>query len=306
MSVTWTIHKGGPAYNFLETLEDALVTETILSDSADKVAIGGGGNKVVFAGAFVDSDPTDEGPESGTVDTIKVYEGGVLVATATGYSLDLDDFEDPFDDLPDFSTFHAFFFDNPEQTPFFIMGSAGKDALTAGSVETEIFGKGGNDKLTGSDIANDYLDGGAGNDKIYGNGNGGGVGRDELFGGKGDDWIAGNAGIDWVTGGKGKDEFYIALANGNNDIDIIFDFRPGVDKIVLSSSVFGAIGAKLNASELIFMDADDTPGDDYINYNPSTGTMFFFAEGREEGEVGLSFVRLDNTPTISHTDFVII
>src|SRR5262249_39329969 len=141
--------------------------------------------------------------------------------------------------------------------------------------------------------------------KLVGNGNSGGVGHDQLLGGKGDDWIDCGAGLDWATGGKGKDQFFIALANGNADIDIIFDFKPGVDKIVLSAAVFGAIGAKLGAGELIFNQFDDT-GDNYINYNPDTGVLFYFDEGAIEGDVGMSFARLDNTPTISHTDFIVI
>jgi Ca2+-binding RTX toxin-like protein len=305
MSVTWTIHEGGPAYDYLATLEDALRTQNILNHDDDSVAVGGDGSKVVFEGAFVDSDPTEEGPESGTVGTIKIYSKGTLLATATGYSLDVVDFDAPFDALPDFSVFTSFFFDNPEQTPLFFMGSADKDKFTAGSIETEVFGKGGDDKLTGSDIANDYLDGGAGNDKLVGNGNGGGAGRDELFGGKGDDWMTGGAGIDWLTGSKGKDQFFVEHANGNDDIEVIFDFKPGVDKIVLSAAIFGSLGAKVSAGELNFNEFDGSEPSSLINYNPNSGVLFFFDEGWEE-EGGMSFVRLDNLPTISHTDFVIM
>ncbi|GLK90811.1 calcium-binding protein [Pseudomonas turukhanskensis] len=59
---------------------------------------------------------------------------------------------------------------------------------------------GGDDTITGSSLDSNYLEGGAGNDRITGN-----AGSDELYGDEGDDQLFGLAGDDTLYGGDGND-----------------------------------------------------------------------------------------------------
>lgn len=82
----------------------------------------------------------------------------------------------------------------------------------------------------------DTIDGGAGNDKLYGkDGNDsiiGGKGKDSLYGGDGNDTLWGGTGNDYLYGGAGVDIF---VYNSGDEIDTIFDYEQGVDKIMILS-----------------------------------------------------------------------
>ena len=97
------------------------------------------------------------------------------------------------------------------------------------------FGYDGNDTLTGSDQANNFLYGGAGNDSVTGSVNEdflfgqagndiltGAAGNDRLYGGDGADTLHGGAGDDLMTGGAGADLFDAAAGS-----DVVADFHAG-------------------------------------------------------------------------------
>lgn len=132
-----------------------------------------------------------------------------------------------------------------------IHGGAGDDSLlgygpagpTPGAVNAfasrdladMIDGGAGNDLIDGGG-GRDRLRGGTGNDVIYG-----GSGQDTINAGPGDDIISSGAGGDLVWGGLGRDVFvyrYNPSASeraydANGGTDIIFDFKPGTDRIDL-------------------------------------------------------------------------
>lgn len=83
-----------------------------------------------------------------------------------------------------------------------IVGSNLHDVLIGGKGNDTITGASGNDTLTGGE-GNDQLDGGIGNDVIYGN-----SGNDRILGGEGHDKIWGGEGNDSVWGGSGNDTIY--------------------------------------------------------------------------------------------------
>jgi Ca2+-binding RTX toxin-like protein len=66
---------------------------------------------------------------------------------------------------------------------------------------------GGDDTITGSSLDGNYLEGGAGNDRITGT-----VGDDTLYGDEGDDVLDGGAGSNWLIGGAGDDTYVINSA----------------------------------------------------------------------------------------------
>lgn len=125
------------------------------------------------------------------------------------------------------------------------LGSSGADELGAmlGSRTYYINGGGGNDTITGGDVA-DFLVGGAGDDALNG-----GAGTDSFIGGGGNDVIDGGTGADRMDGGLGNDTFtvddigdvVVELADSGIDLvnsSISFDASAnvGVDNITLTGT----------------------------------------------------------------------
>jgi Ca2+-binding RTX toxin-like protein len=84
----------------------------------------------------------------------------------------------------------------------------------------------------------DQLNGGAGNDIIFGQGGNdtidGGAGNDTLYGGSGNDELKGGAGNNTLTGGTGTDIFiFEALGSGGFQRDTITDFAYDEDSLRL-------------------------------------------------------------------------
>ena len=110
-----------------------------------------------------------------------------------------------------------------------------------------------NDQIIIGEYLPDIIDGGIGNDKLYGEDNNdtitgksgndilvGGVGSDRLIGDGlsniGDDLIYGGTGRDVLTGDGGADTFVFQAGDGNSDrasSNVITDFEVGVDRIGL-------------------------------------------------------------------------
>ncbi|HZZ43524.1 MAG TPA: calcium-binding protein [Tepidisphaeraceae bacterium] len=98
--------------------------------------------------------------------------------------------------------------------PVHIFGRGGNDTLTGGSGNDTISGENGDDLIQGG-LGNDLLSGDAGNDRIYG----GfvnpvfGDGNDTLFGGTGNDLMVGGGNYDLMFGEDGNDTMYGGVAN---------------------------------------------------------------------------------------------
>ncbi|MCQ4346295.1 type I secretion C-terminal target domain-containing protein [Pseudomonas stutzeri] len=81
----------------------------------------------------------------------------------------------------------------------YLQGGAGNDKIDGNSGADWLFGGEGNDTIKGL-AGDDYLDGGDGNDILDG-----GAGNDILYGGAGNDTLKGGAGNDELLGGSGND-----------------------------------------------------------------------------------------------------
>ena len=111
-------------------------------------------------------------------------------------------------------------------------------AIPAGSYQgAYLDGQGGNDTLTGGNMA-DILLGGAGNDTLKGGG-----GNDTLTGGTGADTMTGGAGADTFIIKSGDAAVSISGSNQSGSIsgfDIITDFTIGEDRLVLNGTPYAA------------------------------------------------------------------
>lgn len=112
-----------------------------------------------------------------------------------------------------------------------ILGGPGRDSIFAGGGHDLV--EGGADGIDGGVRGGDYIDGGTGDDVLYGDGrialadairrgeseNASGVRGDAILGGAGADWVLGAAGNDALAGGGGDD----LLIGGAGDDDIVGD-----------------------------------------------------------------------------------
>ncbi len=106
----------------------------------------------------------------------------------------------------------------------YMIGSSGNDSIVGGGGYDVLLGGGGNDTLAG-----EYLDGGAGNDRL-------------VYTGNAEDWgvMRGSAGDDTIVGHNGTDLYYYRTGDGNDRIE---DAAAGDnDTLILEShSTYGAI-----------------------------------------------------------------
>lgn len=144
------------------------------------------------------------------------------------------------------------------------------------------------------------LVGGTGADTVVGN-----TGNNYLFGGFGNDNIYGLAGNDYLNGGAGADLFRFTTAlNAATNVDRIADFAHGSDDIVLSRSIFAAIGATLDAGELRLGTAA-VDANDFLIYNSANGQLFYDANGNTAGGQTL-FATLAAGTVLDTGDFVMV
>lgn len=96
------------------------------------------------------------------------------------------------------------------------------DLNAAAGINGTAFGKGGDDKLFGTDRA-DVLDGDSGNDEIKGFRGAddlrGEAGDDDLFGGSGNDKLQGGDNADLLNGGSGRDRLFARTEGANQHRD---------------------------------------------------------------------------------------
>lgn len=92
-----------------------------------------------------------------------------------------------------------------------VIGTMGSDQLMAPFNGGTVYGRGGNDTISGGYNTDDRLFGGSGNDVLHGDARNdelyGGDGNDMLYGGEGNDTLAGGAGRDRLAGGLGDDTY---------------------------------------------------------------------------------------------------
>ncbi len=214
--------------------------------------------------------------------------------------------------------------------PFNIInGTESSETLLGTSEDDLIFGLGGDDVLLGLG-GNNILVGGSGNNILVGgDGNNilaggdekdlliGGDSDDLLVGGDSDDLLIGRGGNDVLVGGNGND-FFAFSANGVFNLskigqDIIADFDPANDKIVLDKITFNSllsiVGNGFSQSSefaVVTTDAEAQTSGALITYNNTNGNLFYNQNGAANGfGIGGLFANLNTNPNLSASNFLI-
>lgn len=112
-----------------------------------------------------------------------------------------------------------------------MFGDIGNDTLKGETGDDIAYGNSGDDQLNG-DEGDDILYGGQGNDTLFDS-----SGNDRLFGDRGNDLLYSGSGKNELTGGGGSDVFVIGRELIDTEVDIITDFRIGVDLIGLTNEL---------------------------------------------------------------------
>lgn len=171
-----------------------------------------------------------------------------------------------------------------------INGTAAGISLTGNEMANQIWGNG----------VNNVLDGGAGDDALIGF-----AGDDTLIGRAGYDLLVGGAGNDTLTGGSEGDNFAFVAALGAGNVDLVTDFVEGIDKFSIDDAVFTGLSLGVLSSSAFVIGTQAHDADDRIIYDPTTGELFFDADGNGAG-AQISFAVLQGIPTITAADFTVV
>ncbi|MEM1345968.1 MAG: hypothetical protein AAGI34_15495 [Pseudomonadota bacterium] len=188
-----------------------------------------------------------------------------------------------------------------------IRGGGQSDTVHAGAGDDTVFGDGGADTIfleDGNDRFEDTAQSGPnGRDSVEG-----GLGNDTLLGGGGQDTLNGGALNDTLLGGGDADSFvfdgvFAGPASQRSGTDVVVDFAPNLDTLVLDSQGFTALlPGGLSAANLR-LGAAALDGNDFLLY--TGGNLFYDADGFGPA-APVRFAVLSGAPMLDAGDFVIL
>jgi Ca2+-binding RTX toxin-like protein len=128
-----------------------------------------------------------------------------------------------------------------------------------------------------------------------------------LFGNAGSNILAGGFGNDTLVGYGGNDLFLFDSTPGNSNIDQIFDFTVGQDRIGLDHSVFTQLapGALLSDANFLVRGTAFQDANDFIFYDPSNGAVFYDADGSGAG-AAQQFATVTPGTNLHASDFLVV
>lgn len=100
-----------------------------------------------------------------------------------------------------------------------------------------------------------------------------------LVGNNGANSLQGGGGMDRLVGYGGADSFVMASALSPDNLSQIEDFQTGIDRIVLSSSVFSGLSVGAVAAHSFHIGTQAADADDRIIFDPATGRLLYDADG---------------------------
>jgi Ca2+-binding RTX toxin-like protein len=252
---------------------DPALADLLYGNGGDDQLRGGGGDDFMSGGAGDDriegGAGSDTGDYSEKADTVVVALTGSTVSVVKVGGID----EDEILEVEN------------------IIGGAGNDTITGDGLVNMLVGNDGDDRLAGGD----------GNDSLLG-----GMGRDRIDGGKDNDTIDGGDGKDVLVGGKNSDSFVFSTAlDPKDNVDKIKDFKPGIDAIILTSTVFTALGFGKLKGKFFEIGEKAKDGNDHVIYDDKSGLLSYDADGLG-GMKAVAFAKLKGSPDIGADDFLVL
>lgn len=241
--------------------------------TASRVVVGDEFYSLTFKGEFA----LDQGVvQSGTITGFDLYENGVKIVKAKGYSFSYDDLVAAMDAI----VTNAGPADALIAGKTTYRGSNDDNAISSNDHGGRLFGKGGDDLMVG------------------------GLGDDLLKGGRGNDTIRLGKGNDTAIGGKGSDTFLFIEEMSGVTVDKVKDFQPGKDILQIAFTFGDAITpGELLASEFrIGKRAKDE--DDHIVFWKAKGAIYYDPDGRG-GDPQVLFAKVQKGLGLTHNDFLI-
>jgi Ca2+-binding RTX toxin-like protein len=280
-----------------DTLLGGLALDNLFGDSGDDEMRGGGGNDFLAGGTGADFMFGDAGDDAIELSVLGADSGNDTVDGGGG-------------------TDYLFYTGARSALVVdFVAGTISGGHLGGGGskaffeIENFIAGDGA-DRITGDAQAN-VLQGGFGSDTIAG-----GAGNDTIYGGIAEnpfdqhEEISGGSGTDMLTGGGSADDFVFDVAPGVANADLITNFAPGSDEIVLDGDVHADAGpsGELTAGDARFWSSGTGlahDGDDRVIYNSATGELWYDADGNGAGARQL-IATLQGALGLAATDITIV
>ncbi|HVQ07464.1 MAG TPA: Ig-like domain-containing protein [Allosphingosinicella sp.] len=127
-----------------------------------------------------------------------------------------------------------------------------------------------------------------------------------IYGNDGNNILDGKGGNDALVGLAGADTFAFTTALGPNNVDLVFGFQQGVDKIALDDAIFTAIGGLGTLDANAFhTGAAAHDATDRIIYNSATGQLYYDADGIG-GMAAIQFATTSPGLALTASDFQVI
>jgi Ca2+-binding RTX toxin-like protein len=127
----------------------------------------------------------------------------------------------------------------------------------------------------------------------------------QLIGNAGANSIDGKGGNDTLAGGSGKDMFLFTTAPGEQNIDVIKDFRPVDDTISLDHLVFHGLAVGNLASGAFALSMSAAQADDRVIYDKATGFLYFDQDGSGIAYAPIHFATLGAGVNLTAADFIV-
>ena len=126
-----------------------------------------------------------------------------------------------------------------------------------------------------------------------------------IYGNAGSNVLDGKGGNDGLVGFGGTDTFAFTTALGAGNVDYVYDFAAGDDKIALDDAVFTGLGLGSLPAGAFVTGTAAGDADDRIIYNGATGQLYYDADGNGAG-AAILFATLQGAPVLTASDFQVI
>ncbi len=133
---------------------------------------------------------------------------------------------------------------------------------------------------------------------------------DQLSGSERNDYMVGLSGRDVITTGGGNDRILLSQMSLSGGVDVITDFAPGADQLVLDAAVFGALADFAGASSIgsgnFTLDGLAHDANDFLLYDQAIHTLYYDADGM--GMVvarPIAVLSLEGSQVLSYLDFFV-